>query len=289
MVRRQRWGRHEDNRRHPIYSVEEILAHPKLEAARTAYIDAVLAVYGANPAAIELMLDAGRILVFGIIMCLWGAYRQDDRTTWPTVSRVKSALAPYGVASPRQIDHLVGRLVQTGYVEVVEAPRDNRLRLVLPTTQMILHDRLWLRAHYIPLSRLFGQAAYARPMALDAAFQRHQHAAAIDTPTDVAREVVRPNLPILHFMTRSAGLLILMKLIQQSDPGSRTVSIPQPTSATPSAYRGRMFGICSLTPPRTGIWHWRMVGSACQKIFFQPSTRIWREACRCMTVSTASP
>jgi hypothetical protein len=207
-------------------SAEEILAHPRFPGARLAYIDAVMALYESHPAVIELMLDAGRILVFGIIMSLWGAFVEPDPETWPTVTRVKLALAPYRVASARQIDHIIARLVQIGYVTLARAPRDSRLRLVLPTEQMIVHDRDWLRAHYVPLAHIFGDPAYRLALARDPDFQRQQHAAAVETLNLVANRVVRPNIPILQFMTRSAGMLILMKLIRRSEGMSGPVAFP---------------------------------------------------------------
>lgn len=130
-----------------FYSAADILAHPQFPTARAGYVDAVMALYESKPNTIELMLDASRILVFGVTMCLWGAYCEDLRDTWPTVSRLKSVVALFRIASPRQIDHILARLVQTGYVTIAPAVSDGRLRLVLPTPQMIAHDQDWLRAH----------------------------------------------------------------------------------------------------------------------------------------------
>lgn len=197
------------------YATDDLLNHPCFLLARSAYIDAIMAMYESKPPMIELMSEGGRILVFGITMCLWGAYRDSEPDTWPTVARLKAALALFPVVSPRQIDNILARLVQTGYVTLAPAPRDARLRLVLPTEQMIAHDREWLRAHYLPHACLFGEAAYALPLARDPDFQREQHAAAISTFAAAADNVVQNNAAILQFLTRSAGLLVLMKLIQQ--------------------------------------------------------------------------
>ncbi len=82
-----------------FHSAKDILANPHFPGARAAYIDAVVALYESNPAMIELMLDAGRILVFGCTMCLWGRYREAEQDTWPTVRRPKEAVALFQVAS----------------------------------------------------------------------------------------------------------------------------------------------------------------------------------------------
>lgn len=203
-----------------------ILAHPRFPEARAAYIDAVMELYEGNPAGVELMLDAGRILVFGIVMCLWGACRDEDRETWPTVTRVKAALALFGLVRSRQIDALLGRLEQIGYIAFRRAPLDGRVRLVGPTERMIAHDRDWLRAHYLAHARLFGETAYALPLARDARYQRAVRAAAVPTFSAAAGNVVERNLPILQFLQRSAGLLVLMKLIRQvEDPDDARVTL----------------------------------------------------------------
>jgi hypothetical protein len=213
-----------------------IAAHPNFGAARAAYIRSVMDLYEGKPSEIELMLDGGRILVFGIVMCLWGAYRPEYRESWPTVSRVKASLALFGLVGSRQIDALLGRLAQTGYLTLDRTPGDARSRLVLPTPRMIEHDLDWLRAHYRAHATLFGEAAYALPLARDAAYQRAVHAAAVQTFSAAAENVVEQNLTILLFLSRSAGLLILMKLIQQAGGG---------TDAIPVSYSdlGARFGV----------------------------------------------
>lgn len=73
---------------------------------------------------------------------------------------------------------------------------------------------------------MFGEAAYALPLARDPAYQRQQHAASTATFAVAANEVVLPNRPVLLFLGRSAGMLILMKLVQRLHGGreGRTLS-----------------------------------------------------------------
>lgn len=122
----------------PFLTPECILQTPGFSAARDAYIDAVLALYEARPALIELMRDGGRIMVYGAIMALWGDYREADAATSPTISRLKRVVGWFDVASPRQIDLIVARFTQVGHLQVLPAPRDLRLRLVLPTPALCL-------------------------------------------------------------------------------------------------------------------------------------------------------
>lgn len=191
-------------------------AHPRFEAARDAYIDAVMALYEGRPAHVELMLDGGRILIFGLVMCLWGGHRTEVRETWPSVARLKAGLALFGLVGSRQVDGILARLAKTGHLALVPAPKDARVRLVLPTARMLEHDLDWLRAHYLAHATIFGEAAYARPLARDPAYQRAVRAAAVETFQAAAGNVMEQNPAILYFLARSAGLLILMKLIRQA-------------------------------------------------------------------------
>jgi hypothetical protein len=208
----------------PAYATpDRILAHPAFSAARDAYIDAVLALYEAKPALLELMLDGGRILVYGIIMALWGGYREDDLRSWPTIGRLKQAVGWFGVASPRQIDLIVARFAQVGHLRIVPAPHDRRLRCVLPTPALIEHDSAFIRAHFALLAVLFGSDSYALPLSGDLAFLKATRGAWIATLQIMAKDIVLSNRPIFRFYAASAGMLMLMKLVrlQRQRPDDR--------------------------------------------------------------------
>lgn len=197
-----------------------ILSHPRFSAGRDAYIDALLDLYETKPSTIELMLDGGRILVYGIIMALWGGHREEDGPSWPTMSRLKQTVGLFGVASPRQIDLIVLRFAQAGHLRIVPAPKDLRMRLVLPTQALIEHDRAFIRAHYSLLGELLGREAYALPLSGDLTFLRAMRGAWVTTLESMAREIVLANRPILRFYAASAGMLMLMKLarVQAQSP-----------------------------------------------------------------------
>src|ERR1700757_5491683 len=110
-----------------------IRVHPRFAEVRRAYIDAGLKMYEHEPAVNKLMLEAGRMLLFGVVLCLAAAHDDADRASWATVTRLQTTLAAFGVASPRQIDLIVARLAQAGFLRLVPAPADRRARLVLPT------------------------------------------------------------------------------------------------------------------------------------------------------------
>src|SRR3546814_12954291 len=79
--------------------------------------------------------------MFGLIICLHVNYRPDDRSSQPTLAKLKRTLQAYGLTSPRRVEALIARLVQVGYLRTEAAPGDRRARLLVPCAPMIEHDR----------------------------------------------------------------------------------------------------------------------------------------------------
>lgn len=194
---------------------QQILNDPLFPHARLAYVDAILALYETNPTMTELMRDAARIMLYGIVMSFWGGYREQDRTTWPTISRLKETIAPFDVASDRQIDHIITRLTDTGFLEVIHSKADSRVRIVLPTRMMIEHDIEWMRAHYVPLASLYGEAAYALPLARDVTFHPYLRAANRPLFPHIAKNIMSQNKPMMRILNRTVGILALMKMVRK--------------------------------------------------------------------------
>src|SRR3546814_19402374 len=69
-------------------------------------------------------MEAARTVIFVVIICMEAGYREDDRETWPTIGNLKKVLALFGLASPRRIEQLAGRLMQTGFLESRVSARD---------------------------------------------------------------------------------------------------------------------------------------------------------------------
>lgn len=198
-----------------------IRAHPRFAEVRRTYIDAGLKLYENEPAMNKLALEAGRMLLFGVVLCLAAAHDDADRASWATVTRLQATLAAFGVVSPRQIDLLIARLAQTGFLRLMPAPADRRTRLVMPTQAMLDHDLDWLEANFLPLHMMFPEPGYPLPMRRDPDFQRAQRVAALSI-LPWAGYIMSQNPPMLPFLSRYAGALVLMKLIQASgdaEPG----------------------------------------------------------------------
>jgi DNA-binding MarR family transcriptional regulator len=198
-------------------SREEILAHPRFAEARVALIDAMLALYEHEPFLNRLLLEAGRNVVFTVIMCLDARYREDDPATWPTLRLLTQEMAGFSLASPRRIADLVSRLVKTGYLEQRPLARDRRIRILTPTETMIEQDRDWLVSHYAPLQVLYPDPGYVPIMRRDRKFQqKHRLVAASLFP--FAAQLLARNPTMVQFMVREAGMMIVIKLLQLGGP-----------------------------------------------------------------------
>ncbi|MFN3932530.1 MAG: hypothetical protein ACK4JY_12345 [Brevundimonas sp.] len=209
----------------PYRSAASILAHPDFPLARATYIRDVLALYGHDPAINKLLVVAARMVLFFVVICLDANYRVEDRSTWPTVGRLKAALATFGLASSRRIDQIVGRLIQTGFIESAPSPVDGRVRLLRPTARTLEHDQDWLIAHYRPLACLFGEADYRLPLNRDVVFQQTQRRVATGFLEESAHVLMR-NPGIMLFFSREAGILVVMELVQASLlEGSATIPL----------------------------------------------------------------
>jgi hypothetical protein len=114
------------------------------------FVDAVLALYEGDAFLTRLLLEAGRYVTFGIVVCMHARYDEADRSTWPTLSRLKESMVQFGLSSPRRVEALVARLVHSGFIEMVPSKEDRRVRILTPTERMIDQDLDWLAAHYLP-------------------------------------------------------------------------------------------------------------------------------------------
>lgn len=197
----------------PDHSVGDILAHPRFPAVRSAYVDAVLKLYEGDTFLTRLVLEAARTIIFAIVISLDARYDESDRATWPTVSLLKARMTQFGLASPRRIEDLVARLIHTGFLVSKPAQQDGRVRLLSPTDRMLDADQGWLAAHYLPLDLMFPDPGYPEPMRNDRSFQRAQRLLAIQFLGHGA-QIMAGNPAMLMFLTRDAGVTILMKLIQ---------------------------------------------------------------------------
>ena len=215
---------------------EGIVEHPRLPEARRAYLDAFSSVYEGDPFLVRLLLDAGRFLVFHSAAVLDAAHDPSRRETWFTVSSLKKELATFGFASGRQVDHLVRRLRDVGFLEQKQASADRRVQLLAATEILWSHHSKWLAAHYVPLATLFPSHDYGPVLSHDRAFHvTHCRMCLPFTPVSARIMMTLPDT--LLFFQHSAGPLIANAVLKAAmDSGD-------PYAAVSYAEAGRRFGV----------------------------------------------
>jgi DNA-binding MarR family transcriptional regulator len=204
-------------------SRDDIFAHPRFPEARNALIDAMLGLYEHKPYLNRLLLEAGRNVVFAVLMCLHARYDESDPATRPTLGLLNQSMAGFGLSSPRRTADLVSRLIKAGYLEQVSAPSDRRVRILQPTSRMIEQDLDWLVSHYVPLQVLYPDPGYGPIMQRDRAFQNTHRQVSVAMFPHAAQLLAR-NPTMVQFMIREAGMMILIKLLQLAGPDAQSTT-----------------------------------------------------------------
>ena len=209
--------------RKPRISIDDILHHPSLPAARAAYLQAFLDVYDGDPFVVRLLIESGRFLVCYLILMLESGYDPSRRETWPTTGLLKKTVAAFGLgrASERHVDHLITRLCAVGCLELRVCDEDRRVRLLSTGELLRRHDRDWLAANYTPLALLYPHHDYGPMLRRDPEFQLHYRRASI--PFMGLGAALMSDIPdVMMFFDHAAGPVIVAALLHaamnQGDP-----------------------------------------------------------------------
>lgn len=207
-------------------SFEDIVNHPRLPEARRAYLAAFTELYGGDPFMVRLLLDAGRFFVFHSAAVLEAAQDPARRETWFTVSALKQQLAMFGHASSRQVDHLVARLCEVGFMEQSRAPSDGRVRLLATTDKLRAHHAEWLRVHCVPLATIYPDHDYGPVLARDRLYHVLHCRESLPFHPAAARMMMTLPDTLLYF-AHAAGPLIQNAVLKAAmDSGDPAAAIP---------------------------------------------------------------
>jgi DNA-binding MarR family transcriptional regulator len=207
-------------------SFEEIVSHPRLPEARRAHLAAFSDVYGGDPFLVRLLLQAGRFLVFHSAAVLEAAQDPSRRETWFTVAALKQQLAMFGYASSRQVDHLLARLCEVGFIERRRPPDDRRVWILATTDKLRSHHTEWLAAYSIPLAMLYPDHDYGPVLSRDRFYHILLCRASLPFHPVAAR--LMTTLPdTLLFFAHAAGPLIQNAVLKAAmDAGDPAAAIP---------------------------------------------------------------
>ncbi len=198
----------------------EILTHPDYARMRPRYIAATVACYEIATFPGGWQSAAYRVAVISAIICLHAAWDPADRATWPTLARLKEAGASFGLSSPRQIDDLIARLVETGHVVLERPAADGRLRLLVPTDKLLAWDRVLLSSYYGVLQDLYPDPGYGPAVACDPALHWAHRRVSVAT-FDVIGRFIAQNGDILPFLQMYQGFQVLVRVILLREADAR--------------------------------------------------------------------
>nr|WP_249806319.1 hypothetical protein [Bradyrhizobium sp. 1] len=215
---------------------DEILNHPRLPEARHAYLRHFVRLYEGDPFLVRLLLQAGRFFVFHCAAVIETAQDMSKRETWFTVAALKQQLAIFGYASGRQVDHLVARLREVGFLEQHRAPGDGRVRLLASTPKLRAHHAEWLATNCIPLAMLFPDHDYGPVLSHDRAF--HALHCSTSLPFHPVSARLLMTLPdTLLFFAHAAGPLIQNAVLKAA------MDAADPNAAVPYIDAADRFGV----------------------------------------------
>lgn len=221
----------------PRLSLEEILHHPRLAEAREVFFDGFLRLYSGDAYTVRLLIESGRFLVYHIAGVLDAGADPARRETWLTISRLKQEMRLFGLASDRHIDGLIRRLCSAGFMELLPAEEDRRVRILKPTERLKAHDRDWLTAHIAPLAFLYPQHDYRSIMQQDQQFHaRYRQISVAFLPLGASLLLSLPDTML--FFNHAAGAVVQAEILR-----SAMASPEYPDAAVPFASIGDRFGV----------------------------------------------
>jgi hypothetical protein len=211
----------------PRLSLQGIVSHPRFAEARRVYLDHFLRVYGDDPFLVHLLIETSRFAVYMIAVVLEAAQDPAHRDTWFTIGRLKQQMTAFGMASERQVDRLIGRLRQVGFMELRPSEHDGRVRILAPAEKLRAHDRDWLAAHHVGLTVLYPEHDYDLVMRRDPEFQIvHRRTCAAFLP--LGMKVMQSVPETMLFFDYVAGHTIIAALLQaaMAQPDHRHAAVP---------------------------------------------------------------
>jgi len=195
--------------------VEEILAHPRFLEARDAYIAGYLRIYSGDAALNKLLAEAARHVIITFVICLGAASRKNDPDTWLTLAKLQQCVEEHKVGSAGLVEAIVARMLDWGLLAASRPKADRRKRILMPTPQLLKHDRDIIIAQAMATRMVMPSASMALAVQCDPEFQRHFRALSV-AAFGPAVEMLARHPEIMTFYKRDSGQMILFSLLSSA-------------------------------------------------------------------------
>lgn len=221
----------------PAVRSAEILAHPRFTKARRTAVDSYLALYSGTPALNKLLIDGAKHVIIMFAICLAARQREEEPETWLTLTKLQEVVTAYQVGSPGLVESIVARMIDSGLMERVSAPRDQRKKLLVPTEALIAHDLDMLAALAQPCLVLGEHPSFGLAVARDRSLQKAHRIFSVDAFGQALQMLMR-HPEMMLFFHRDSGYLVLLSLLQ-----SAMTSSSGAISSVPFQEVGDRFGV----------------------------------------------
>lgn len=220
--------------------IAQLRAHPRFSEAVHSSSSGLIEMYQGNRVFNAMLNDRARVQMgFFSLYLYWS--RKGDAPSGLTIGRLKEICVEGNFCSPGRVEGMVALMRVFGYARLESDPRDQRVKLIIPTDKLIqTHLRRW-RRQFAAMTLAIPEAAHWVE-AMDGggefapAFLRHlcERYIAGFRVLDAVPEVA-------PFIDRNSGWLILLNLLVRSGAHGR---MTEPSVITVNLSRmSRRFGV----------------------------------------------
>jgi hypothetical protein len=200
----------------PYRTAEELMRHPRFDAAVSNLIDGLATLYGEDRRLIRELSEYKRAVTFMLAICIAAGEREEDPETWLTVAKLVQLAEIMAIGPARRVRRYVEEMRADGHLIDTPMAEDRRRHRLRPTEAMLAIDREWVAVFHAPLARLFPEEPrYQAAVSQDPAYHHYYRARSLMTLA-MARETMVEHPPVDSFLHQAGGARILATLLQSA-------------------------------------------------------------------------
>ncbi|MBV9558184.1 MAG: hypothetical protein JO254_14030 [Pseudolabrys sp.] len=203
--------------------ISAVLAHPRFLEARNLYVKSYLEIYSGEPTLNKLLAESARHVIITFIICIAAASQDDQPDTWLTLSKLQDAVSENQVGSPGLVEAIVARMLDRGLLDSRAPASDRRKRILVPTAELLKHDRDIIVAQAVPTAMVCPSHSIDQAVACEPAFQRKFRAVSVEA-FGAAMTMLMRHSQIMLFYARDSGQMILFSLLANALAGGGNLS-----------------------------------------------------------------